>query len=48
VLCYHDSPRIPHRVASSGCSLDQNWIGLEAGKAIAEALKVNQTITNVW
>ena len=28
-------------------SLEQNYVGPEAGKAIAEALKVNTSITNI-
>jgi hypothetical protein len=29
------------------CSLDRNDLGPEGGKAIAEALKVNQTLQNI-
>ena len=29
------------------CSLQQNKLGAEGGKAIAEALKVNTSITNI-
>jgi len=40
-------PIIPFFVTPSFCSLSVNQLGPEDGIAIAEALKINTTITNI-
>ena len=38
---------LTHRVTTPLCSLEWNDLGPEGGAAVAEALKVNDTITNI-
>ena len=38
---------LTHRVTTPLCSLGWNKLGPEGGAAVAEALKVNDTITNI-
>jgi hypothetical protein len=50
IFCYRDGnniPIIPFFVTPSFCSLRWNELGPEGGIAIAEALKINKTITNI-
>jgi hypothetical protein len=49
-FCYRDGnniPIIPFFVTPSFCSLEWNNLGPKGGIAIAEALKVNTTITDI-
>jgi hypothetical protein len=49
-FCYRDGnniPNIPFFVTPSFYSLSYNELGPEGGIAIAEALKINKTITTI-
>jgi hypothetical protein len=50
IFCYRDGnnfPIIPILLPPSFCSLYYNKLGPEGGIAIAEALQINTTITNI-
>jgi hypothetical protein len=40
-------PIIPILLPPRLCSLRENWMGPDAGKALAETLKINTTITDI-
>jgi hypothetical protein len=46
-LCYSRGIKILDHASVSYLSMSKNGIGREAGMAIAEALKINETITNI-